>query len=95
MKENKQMEDLYCTGCNYCMPCPHDVNIPLNFRLMNYHRVYGITDYAKGEYANIGKVDWMKGKPASACIECGICEDKCPQHIEIRKQLRETAEVLG
>lgn len=95
MNENKEMENLYCTGCNYCMPCPHDVNIPLNFKLMNYHRVYGITDYAKGEYANIGKVDWMKGKNAEACIECGICEDKCPQKIEIRKQLRETAEALA
>lgn len=95
MEENKKMGDLYCTGCNYCMPCPQEVNIPLNFKLMNYHRVYGITDYAKSEYASIGKVDWMKGKQASACIECGICEDKCPQHLEIIKQLKETAAVLG
>jgi len=47
MEENKRMEDLYCTGCNYCMPCPVGVNIPLNFQLMNYHRVYKITDYAR------------------------------------------------
>jgi len=95
MEENKRMADLYCTGCNYCMPCPQGVNIPLNFRLMNYHRVYGITDYARGEYAQIGKVDWMKGKNADACIDCGICEAKCPQKLEIRKQLKETAAVLG
>lgn len=93
--ENQKMADLYCTGCNYCMPCPHDVNIPLNFRIMNYHRVYGITDYAKEQYAMIGKVDWMKGKDASACIDCGICEEKCPQHLSIREQLRETHAVLG
>lgn len=95
MSENKKMEDLYCTGCDYCMPCPHEVNIPLNFKLMNYHRVYGLTDYAKGEYANIGKVNWMKGKAADACIDCGICEDKCPQKIEIRKQLKETVKALS
>jgi len=95
MEENKKMADLYCTGCNYCMPCPHDVNIPLNFQLMNYHRVYGITQYAKEQYAQIGKFDWMKGKNAAACIECGICEDKCPQKLEIRKQLKETAAALG
>ena len=93
--ENQKMADLYCTGCNYCMPCPHDVNIPLNFRIMNYHRVYGIMDYAKEQYAMIGKVDWMKGKDASACIDCGICEEKCPQHLSIREQLRETHAVLG
>lgn len=95
MEENKRMADLYCTGCNYCMPCPHDVNIPLNFKLMNYHKVYKITEYAKAEYKQIGKVDWMKGKDASACVDCGICEDKCPQKLEIRKQLKETALVLG
>lgn len=95
VEEQKKMADLYCTGCNYCMPCPFDVNIPLSFKLMNYHRVYGITDYAKGEYAQIGKVDWMKGKDASACTDCGVCESKCPQHLEIRKQLKETHAVLG
>jgi predicted aldo/keto reductase-like oxidoreductase len=77
------------------MPCPHDINIPLNFQIMNYHRVYGITDYAKGQYKDIGNVDWYKGKKAEECIECGICEEKCPQKIEIRKQLKETASVLG
>jgi len=95
MAENKKLEGLYCTGCNYCMPCPAGVNIPLNFQLMNYHRVYKITGYAREQYAMIGKFDWMKGKPASDCIECGECEAKCPQKLEIRKQLKETAAVLG
>jgi len=94
VEENKKIADLYCTGCNYCMPCPYDVNIPLIFQLMNYHRVYGITDFARGEYQMIGEVEWMSGKKASFCTECGVCEVKCPQKIEIRKQLRETAAIL-
>lgn len=53
LQENKKMADLYCTGCNYCMPCPHEVNIPLNFQLMNYHRVYGLTEYARDQYSQI------------------------------------------
>ncbi len=95
MDENRKLAELYCTGCNYCMPCPQGVNIPLNFQVMNYHKVYGITEYAKGQYAAIGTNDWMKGKQASECIECGLCEEKCPQKIEIRRQLKETAEALG
>lgn len=95
MDENKKLAELYCTGCNYCMPCPQGVNIPLNFQVMNYHKVYGITEYARGQYAEIGTNDWMKGKQASECIECGLCEEKCPQKIEIRRQLKETAEALG
>ena len=76
-------------------PCPAGVNIPLNFQLMNYHRVYGLTDYAREQYGMIGKVDWMKGERADACVECGECEAKCPQKLEIRKQLKETAAALG
>ncbi len=94
MLENKKLAELYCTGCNYCMPCPQGVNIPLNFQLMNYHRVYGLTDYARKEFKQIGKVDWMKGKDASACIDCGVCETKCPQKIKIRAQLKETVAAL-
>ncbi len=90
----KKLSDLYCTGCRYCMPCPFDVNIPLNFELMNYHKVYGITEYARAEYQNIGKFEWMPGKPASACTECGECEKKCPQKIDIRRQLKETHSAL-
>jgi len=94
MEENRKLAELYCTGCNYCMPCPYDINIPLNFSLMNYHRVYGLTDYAKQNYQWIGSNEWMKGKKAEECVECGVCEKKCPQHIEIRKQLKETANAL-
>jgi len=32
---------------------------------------------------------------ADACIECGECEEKCPQHIPIIEQLKETHEALG
>ena len=95
MEQNRKLAELYCTGCNYCMPCPQEINIPLNFQLMNYHRVYGLTGYARDEYAKIGTNEWMKGKKAGDCVGCGVCEKKCPQKIAIRKQLRETAEVLG
>jgi predicted aldo/keto reductase-like oxidoreductase len=95
LEENKRLAELYCTGCNYCMPCPNEINIPLNFRLMNYHKVYNLTEYARQEYQNIGTNDWMKGKKAEECMECGLCEEKCPQKLEIMKQLKETAKALG
>ena len=42
-EENRRLADLYCTGCGYCQPCPNGVNIPENFRYMNWHRVWGLT----------------------------------------------------
>ena len=95
MAENKRLAELYCTGCNYCMPCPAGINIPEVFKMMNYHRVYKITDYARSQYAMIGKTDWMKYENASACLDCAACEGKCPQHLQIRDQLRQTHEALA
>ena len=95
MEQNKKLSDLYCTGCNYCMPCPKEVNIPKIFEYMNYHRVYKLTDYAKAEYKNIGTNEWIKGNRADACVDCGICEQKCPQKIQIRKQLKESQKELA
>ena len=95
MKENERLAGLYCTGCNYCMPCPAGLNIPEIFRTMNYHRVYKLTEFAKKNYAEIGKSPWMDFKNALACTECGECEGKCPQGLPIRKQLKETHKTLA
>lgn len=93
-EENRKLADLYCTGCDYCQPCPKNIKIPHVFSLMNYHRVYGLTEYAKREYAKLGP-DSDKGAIPVACSECGLCEEKCPQHILIRQKLKETVAALG
>jgi predicted aldo/keto reductase-like oxidoreductase len=95
MKENERLAGLYCTGCKYCMPCPQGINIPDIFTIMNYHRVYKLTDFAKKSYAEIGKVPWKKYENASKCVECGACESKCPQSLPIIKQLKETHAILA
>lgn len=93
--EKKALADLYCTGCNYCMPCPDGVDIPGNFELMNLHKVYGLTNSAKESYKKMVELNRNGKLPASSCVECAKCEKLCPQHLEIIKQLKETHSVLG
>jgi len=96
MARLKDMANLYCTGCGYCVPCEAaDVAIPTIFGLYNTGRVYGLWDHAKSNYAQIGKLPWMKGNRADACTGCGDCEEKCPQNIPIRKQLKEAHAALA
>ena len=87
----RNMADLCCTGCEYCMPCPEEVNIAHIFRKYNEARVYGLWDQARTAYQ---EWQWVSGKRADACVECGECEDKCPQQIPIREQLAEAHESL-
>jgi hypothetical protein len=90
----RKLADIYCTGCGYCMPCPHEVNIPVCFEALINHKVYGFTEHAMRQYRAIGD-KWLKGKRADACVQCGECEAKCPQKIPIRKKLKETVAELN
>ena len=81
-----------CTGCGYCMPCPKGVDIPGTFRCYN-------AMYSEGKKS--GRRDYLQctafrkdTSSASQCIGCGKCESHCPQHIEIRKELKNAAAEL-
>lgn len=72
-----------CTGCRYCMPCPHGVNIPKNFSVWNTYAMYGNADKALDTWnRSMEKSEWAKN-----CIRCGKCEQACPQGLHIRKDL--------
>jgi uncharacterized protein len=90
----KAMGDLYCTGCKYCQPCPHDVAISMIFDLYNRGRIYGLWDDARRIYGLLGTLAWLPGKRGDDCVDCGECEAKCPQHIPIRAQLKEAHAAL-
>lgn len=89
----KQLSDLICTQCGYCLPCEQEVNITYILKQLIHWRVYG-WDMAKRNYNIIGKAPFAPGKNASECIECGDCEDKCPQGIPIIEKLKEAHEIL-
>ncbi len=81
-----------CTGCGYCMPCPHGVDIPGTFRCYN-------AMYSEGKQG--GRKEYLQctafrkdTSSASQCISCGKCEMHCPQQIPIRKELKQAAKEL-
>ena len=90
----KELTDLICTSCNYCMPCPNEVNISFIFRSIIQAQVYGQMERGKLYYSKIGEKEWPPGERADACIECGECEPKCPQKIPIIDQLKKAHELL-
>jgi len=78
-----------CTGCGYCMPCPVGVNIPMCFALYNDRYVYDDQSFMKHNYlVQLAGADGGKASYASLCKKCGKCETHCPQHIEIRNNLK-------
>jgi len=74
-----------CTECGYCTPCPQGVNIPRTFSFYNDAAGMGGWEAARRGYQRWD--GWNPGKKPDACIECGECDDKCPQHLPIRDLL--------
>ena len=78
----------FCRRCNYCAPCSVGINIPGVFLFEGYLSRYGLGDWARSRYATLTK-------KASDCIECGVCEGRCPYNLPIREMLKKAAEKFG
>ena len=95
-KEFRKRMAIPCTGCKYCQPCPHGVSIPECFELYNQAHMYDAKESVQQAYtAFLGGI--FDGVPtyASCCQDCGECEEKCPQGLPIRENLRKVSEFFG
>lgn len=100
--ENKLLEEVVkainekmkvgCTGCRYCMPCPQKVDIPGTFSA--YNKCYSDNKYVGLKEYVMCTILRKDATSASNCIECGKCEQHCPQGIEIRKELKNARKEL-
>ena len=92
-KARKKFLDIFpvaCTGCNYCVPCPQGVAIPNIFALYNKAIIYDEYEKNNNSYSNFSD----KAK-ADNCIECGECEEACPQNLSIINYLKDVDSYFG
>lgn len=86
LKEVQNIRDTlgnqFCRRCNYCQPCTMGINISFCFTINGYLTRYGLKDWAIGRYKG------MAAEP-NACIECGMCESRCPYHLPIIEMLKD------
>ena len=85
-----------CNDCNYCMPCPYGVDIPGIFR--HYNKCINEGTYVKSRtqegYRKLRRaylVSYDRAvetlRQAEHCIECRQCLPRCPQSIQIPREL--------
>ena len=78
----------FCRRCNYCAPCAAGISIPSVFLFEGYLSRYGLEKWARERYATLPK-------SAADCIECGVCETRCPYNLPIRQMMKTAAERFG
>ena len=80
-----------CTACRYCVEenhCPKGILIPDQFAALNAHDAFHNWN-SLYYYENV-LTSGGHGK-ASDCVQCGMCEKVCPQHLPIRELLTQVA----
>ena len=84
----KELGTQFCRRCNYCAPCTAGISIYSMFLMQGYHDRYDLQDWAKARYHAMDK-------KAGDCVDCGICETRCPYNLPIRQMLKKVRDLFG
>jgi len=79
-----------CTGCRYCQPCPQGIKIPYVFRAVNSYAKFADKKAMIWDYDS--HITNLEEGP-EGCVKCGLCENKCPQHLPIREDLQRALKI--
>ena len=78
----------FCRRCNYCAPCTAGIPISAAFLMEGYYSRYDLKEWAVKRY------DGLAGH-ASDCVDCGVCETRCPYNLPIRQMLKNVVATFG
>ena len=77
-----------CTKCKYCLPCPVEIDIPHVISMRNEVSMFDSLEKQKYGYEM-----FLDPKP-SVCLDCKVCEEKCPQHLHVSEIMAETVKMF-
>lgn len=84
----QQLGEEFCRRCQYCLPCSVGIDIPASFLIEGYFTRYNLQEWARQRY------NGLKVK-ADACIECGVCESRCPYNLPIINKLKRVNQIFS
>jgi Predicted oxidoreductases of the aldo/keto reductase family len=79
------LNQISCTGCRYCSPCPSEVEILRVFEMYNEALIYNSVAEQRKIYRDPEK--FRKEGWADNCNKCEQCVEKCPQKLAIPELL--------
>ena len=79
----------HCMYCSHCAPCPEHISVADVTKFLNLTIAQqGIPETVREHYA-------LLEHHAGECIQCGVCETRCPFSVPIRENMQKAAQVFG
>jgi uncharacterized protein len=79
-----------CTACGYCAPCPQGINVGAS---LSYYNLYKYMHMNSAKQAFLSK-QWEDGLKLDKCIQCGICEKRCPNSLHVLDIIKDAQKLL-
>ena len=79
----------HCVYCSHCAPCVKQIDIAYVTKFLHLAETQGtVPETVREHYAALAH-------HAGECIQCGVCETRCPFGVKIRDNMRRANEVFG
>ncbi len=72
----------FCRRCQYCLPCPQNINIPMMMTLPSFGKRFSPEQFRSDHFRQMIET-------AKTCTKCAHCEEHCPYKLPIRDMLVE------
>lgn len=91
--EEHYLTDLkFCSGCRYCDSCPVGIPIP---KIMKFYNIHRLLERRSGVLVKYAHDQTVRIADFVHCLECGKCEEQCPERINIVERLNELKNALN
>lgn len=99
IKERTTGSNTFCSYCQYCVDCPMGIPVP---QIMNARNVFGLAGQGSNRSLERAYFRYLNEKfntefksSENPCIQCGQCERKCTQHLDIIRSVDEIYQLVG
>ena len=91
----------HCMYCTHCHPCPAEISIADVTKFLNLVVAHNESNGIKEGSAEFRVPDTERGHykalahHAGECLQCGLCETRCPFEVEIRENMKRAEKIFG
>ena len=79
----------HCMYCSHCAPCPQKISVADVTKFLHLAEAQKeLPETVREHYA-------VLPHHAGECVQCGVCETRCPFGVDVRANMRKAKEVFG